>query len=546
MPTHSFEIPMQDKLSTIATKVHANWIARQKGSVLLIALLTITILAMLCATSLYITSQDASATVQTTSWEQAMSGAEAAVDNAINALNTNSWSGWYTITNASLPTAQPSPSGTPNASSMPGSGNYNYYTSSFALQGEASNTITWWVTVDNGSVAPTPSPSPGLVNGGQQAYRIRATAVVGAPGPVRVSNNKLDNDLRKPSLRFDRITSSAVSTPQLTRRIEVVVTPISGGGWGKGITMSTGVNMSGGSTVDSFNSNDGSRAWALAYRDSSNPQVMGIVNNTWSQTNLGNQYVYGGLTYSGTTVPNTSNVASVSTPYNGSISPAPTPPTGVTYTQYTGNNNNPPNSGVFVAGAGGSTAYYKINGTLATSGNGSGQYIYIQRHDNAGDKIVIWVTDQLLEQGSGYIVVDPGVQVTFYVGGDIIFQGSSYINGVPNNGNPPVASNYAGDMIIYGYGGPSDPDNTNQTISFKQSGQTTFTGVIDGPNYNMTIQGGSVEYTGAIIGNQVTISGGAAFHYDESLNSASSPTGSKYAFSRWFEDNSDPSRGMIY
>src|SRR4029077_1119654 len=187
---------------------------RQRGSVLVIALLTITILTLLCATSLYITSQGASATTQTASWEASLPGAEAAVDNAMNALNTNSWSGWYTVTSSSLPTAQPSPSGTPNATSTPGSGKYNYYSSSFSLQGEASNTITWWVTVDNGSVAPMPSPSPGLVNGGQQAYRIRAAAVVDSPGPVRVSNNRLDNDLRKVNLRFDRISGGAVSTPR--------------------------------------------------------------------------------------------------------------------------------------------------------------------------------------------------------------------------------------------------------------------------------------------------------------------------------------------
>ena len=539
MQTHSSETPMPDERSTITINVDTSRIKNQKGSVLLIALLTITILTLLCATSLYITSQDASATTQTTSWEQSLSGAEAAVDNAMNALNTNSWSGWYTITNSSLPTAQPSPSGTPNAASTPGSGKYNYYSSSFALQGEASNTINWWVTVDNGSVAPTPSPSPGLVNGGQQAFRIRATAIVGAPGPVRVSNNKLDNDLRKVSLKFDRIAGGAVSNPQVTRRIEVVATPISGSGWGKGITMSTGVNMSGGSTVDSFNSNSGARVWSSLYRDSTNPQVMGIVNNTWSQSDLGNQYVYGGVTYSGSTLKDTNNVeGSIATPYNGSISPAPTPPTGVTYTQYTGNNNNPPNSGVFVAGAGGTTAYYQINGDLSTSNNGSGQYIYIQKHDNSGDKIVISVTGNLLEQGSGYIVVDPGVQVTFYVAGNITFQGSSMINGVPNAGASPTTTNYAGNMVIYGTGDSSK--------TFTQSGQTTFSGVVDAPNYTMKLQGGQVEYTGAILGNNATISGGASFHYDESLSSGTSPTGSKYAFSRWFEDNSDPSRGVIY
>src|ERR1700719_3812496 len=123
---------------------------RKRGSVLMIALLTITILTLLCATSLYITSQNANATTQTTSWEQAMAGAEAAVDAAMNALNTGNWTTagpngerWYTITNSSLPgpsptptttpTAppwpfgQPSPSPTVTATAGPSSGKYNYY-----------------------------------------------------------------------------------------------------------------------------------------------------------------------------------------------------------------------------------------------------------------------------------------------------------------------------------------------------------------------------------------------------------------------------------
>jgi len=71
----------------------------------MMVLMTITILTLLCATSLYVTSQDANATTQTTSWQQSIAGAEAAVDRAMNALNTTgkdpaAWAGWYTVTPA--------------------------------------------------------------------------------------------------------------------------------------------------------------------------------------------------------------------------------------------------------------------------------------------------------------------------------------------------------------------------------------------------------------------------------------------------------------
>ena len=531
--------------------------SRKKGSVLMIALLTITILTLLCATSLYITSQNANATTQATSWEQAMAGAEAAVDHAMNALNTGSWTTagpngeqWYTISGSlpgpsssatppPWPFGQPSPSPTVTATAKPSSGKYNYYKSSISLQGEASNTVIWWVTVDDGSVAPTPSPSPGLVNGGLQAYRIRATAVVGAPGPARASNNKLDNDLRQISLAYNRLnaydTSNVAMTRYAARRIELVATPVVPSGTGAGLNLATGLSMSGSAYVDSFNSNNGSRAWSLSYRDSSNPQVVGIVNNTWG-SDLRNTNVYGGVTYSGTTVKDMTNVkGSISTPYPyGTPSPAPTPPTGVTYTTYAGGGSNPPAS-TFTAGNGGSTNYVKVNGNLTVSS--SGQPLTLAAHDSSGDQLVIWVTGDLTISGSGYVSQDTSIKVTWYVGGNIIFQGG-YLNGNPggsSSSNPPGSpAGWAGNLMIYGYGGSG--------TQFKDQGSALFTGQVYAPNYTMTISGSGVV-TGALTGNTLDLSG--IFHYDESLSGGSS-TGSSYAFSRWFEDNSDPARGIRY
>src|SRR5712692_5841763 len=220
------------------------------GSILIMVLITITILTLICATSLYVTSQDATATTQTTSWQQAMAGAEAAADQAMNALNTNTWTGWHTITDSSLPVGQPSPSAMPFPSgggALPGAGQYNYYSSSFSLQGEASNSVSMWVTVDNGSIAPTTS---GLTNNGAQAYRIRATATVEAPGPKRVSNNKLDNDLRHISIMFNRLTGTATgSHGQAARRIELVAVPVAQDLWGRALTLKNEITMSGGAYV---------------------------------------------------------------------------------------------------------------------------------------------------------------------------------------------------------------------------------------------------------------------------------------------------------
>jgi len=46
-----------------------------EGSVLLVAILTLTILTAICATSLYVATQNTNSTSQTASWQAALSGA---------------------------------------------------------------------------------------------------------------------------------------------------------------------------------------------------------------------------------------------------------------------------------------------------------------------------------------------------------------------------------------------------------------------------------------------------------------------------------------
>src|SRR2546428_4609181 len=102
----------------------------ETGTVLIISITTITILTLICATSLYIMSQNANSGMQTASWQQALSGAESAIDRGIVALNTNpnGWSGWKTVPSASLPSTQPShPSRETQATGPPTTtGQYNY------------------------------------------------------------------------------------------------------------------------------------------------------------------------------------------------------------------------------------------------------------------------------------------------------------------------------------------------------------------------------------------------------------------------------------
>src|SRR3954452_5734171 len=102
-------------------------VGKEKGSVLITALMTITIITMICATSLFIASQNTNTGMQTAGWQQALTGTESGIDAAVRALNAYvspapsaspaaAWSGpgWVVANQSgtSLPTAEPSASPT--------------------------------------------------------------------------------------------------------------------------------------------------------------------------------------------------------------------------------------------------------------------------------------------------------------------------------------------------------------------------------------------------------------------------------------------------
>src|SRR5215471_3382454 len=91
------------------------------GSVLIVAMLTITILLLICATSLYVTSQNATSNMQTASWQQSLTAAESGVDEAIRALNNSNWTRWISVSQSGtgLPATEPAPSPSPAASAAP-------------------------------------------------------------------------------------------------------------------------------------------------------------------------------------------------------------------------------------------------------------------------------------------------------------------------------------------------------------------------------------------------------------------------------------------
>jgi hypothetical protein len=521
--------------------------SHNQGTVLLTSLLTMTLMSFICATSLYIASQNTNSGMQAASWQQALTGADTAVDEAIAALNLNNaqgWTNWKKVTSSQLPASQPS--GGANTTTAPASGEYNYLISATPLacpvpgaSPEGNSGVTWWTTVDTAGLPPDANAN--------QWYRVRATGVSQArPGSApRVSNNRLDNDLRKFSLFFNRQTGSTISAPQAARTIEVVAQPVvsqqpipPSNFWARGITTRNWMSMAGDdnsliAVVDSFNSSDPTKS-TLGLYDPIKRQIHGdlaMVNST--NADLRSTFVYGNLTYSGPAVLNTDHVAGTkSTPFN-KIIPDTADPTWTPTLTYTGGSLPP--FLIVAAGTKANPARIKINGDFTVS---TGQTVTINTQsllntDPNNNYIEFWVTGKFTVAAGGLISQNLAVHATWYVDGNIIVNGDSYLN----------LSTRAANLSFIGVG-------ASHTLT--ESGVLPFYGTINAPGFDVTIAGVG-GYNGAVIANTLTLNNLGSIHYDEALRGivGNVPGNNNfaidhYAFASWFEDNSDQARSITY
>ncbi len=122
--------------------------------------------------------------------------------------------------------------------------------------------------------------------------------------------------------------------------------------------------------------------------------------------------------------------------------------------------------------------------------------------------------------GNASIVIAPGAKLTIYTAGDIALGG----NGIANGGTTAAASNNPIDFKIWG------TSTTSQSIHV--AGNGALSGIIYAPNGDVTINGNG-DVMGSVVANNITLTGNAAFHYDESL--ANFGGNNPYRVSKWKE-----------
>lgn len=210
----------------------------------------------------------------------------------------------------------------------------------------------------------------------------------------------------------------------------------------------------------------------------------------------------------------TMNMSHVSTDFSASFDPVSNP-TGGTTIAAIGNSDLP-----LTLGTAGTSTVWRMP-SISSSGNSS-KVLTI----NGNVTIVLTNTagsSALDMSGQSSIVIAPGSKLIIYTEGDISMTG----NGVANGGTTAATANQPINFQIYG---TSTSTTTSQSIGIKGNG--ALSGIVYAPNANVTINGNG-DVCGSVVAKNITLTGNAAFHYDESL--ANFGGGNPYRVSRWSE-----------
>ena len=457
---------------------------RQSGSAVLAALAILAVTLIAVSAALFQASHRFRTGHQSARWAQAGQAAEAGAEIALLAAQKNSWTadGW---------------------SAAPGAPGTTPVTKTISLDLPATGPISASVSVEK------------ITMGASEWLRIRSKGIANMAGGARAGIDTRDVMLRKLSLRADRTTGTAVTTPQATRTVEILAEPVGRSPYVRAVLVDKKFNMSGSAKIDSFDSGDPAKStnglFDIAKRQS-NGDVG--VNDTQGASNLGGAYVYGDVAYSGPAITNTSNVqGTVSTPFSNPTTPVIAP----AWTTFNALPTVINNTATLTGGTQASPTRYKVssvtlngNKVLTLAPHAAGQESYVE----------IWVTGNFTSTGNSSILLQPGVHATYHVAGDITLTGSSFNN----------QSNRAANNIINAI-----TPTAGTTRQVTVTGNGTFIGAINAPGYDIT-HSGSGAFIGALIGRTMLISGSADFHYDEALAkfSGSGATGA-WRVASWIE-----------
>jgi hypothetical protein len=126
----------------------------------------------------------------------------------------------------------------------------------------------------------------------------------------------------------------------------------------------------------------------------------------------------------------------------------------------------------------------------------------------------LYVRGDFTTTGQGYLQISPGASLEVYIGGNVKLAGGGVING----------SGLAANNQWYGLTSSTD---------WKVAGGGQWLGTVYAPEASVKFTGNSDSF-GAFVANDLTINGGAGFHYDEALKNLSGGN-QRYSVVTWQE-----------
>jgi hypothetical protein len=472
----------------------------KKGSVLVWTVLVIGILSLIAVETLRLVTVKYQNALQTSTWQEALLAAESGIDLAIVELRKSlypqpnyAWDGW---------------------DNQPGNGVAGYALTTVPNAGLNGTPMTVETNVDAPSQLIDPTNS-------WQYYRIRTVGTIPITGPARASDNPQDTKLRRLSLRWERFTDGILmphllSAPQVSRRIEAVVRPVSAfdqAVMSVGVVDLTNQNI----VVDSYDSSDPNKSTNGLY-DPAKRQENGDIATDGQLIEAGNAQIFGDVATNAGTVSGAANITGTE---RTDFYQEPIPVGAPSWSTWNSSVSSVSGTTTITANTtqGSAASRYVLSGislsgskTLTIAGNPDGSQTYVE----------IYVTGDISVSGTGQIVIQPGVTATIYFAGNVDISG----NGVLNSNNQP------GDLMFYGI---QPPTGSSEHVSI--GGNSQITASIYAPGHDVTVNGSGTNghVYGSIVGKTVTMTGVSNLHYDERLGSIGLIN--NYKIVSWFEDN---------
>jgi hypothetical protein len=256
-------------------------------------------------------------------------------------------------------------------------------------------------------------------------------------------------------------------------------------------------------SVRNDNGSAGSISVAVSAIALNNADIWGYAATGGAQPQVGpNGSIRGDDTPSGVAV----DPARVSTDFTANFDPVTLPTGGTSISSISG--------GPASLGVAGTATTYRLP-SISMSGNSS-KILTIE-----GDVTIILTaaqgSDAMSFTGSSSISIPAGSSLKIYTAGNIDIGG----NGVANNNVQPVT------LQIWGTAASPSP---RQDV--KVAGNGALKAVVYAPEASVKINGNG-DVMGSVVANDITLTGNAAFHYDESLNDLNA--GNPFGITKWRE-----------